>query len=143
MPYLRPSGRGSPAPSRPAASASSSTGRASHLASTPVSHAASPTATTIKPAITTTAAVPRPAPITSAGTPTISTPTPATAKADNHSFLRISQPATFTARSFAAFKAEPDAADRGDVPGAVRVVTELAAQPGNVHVERLGGRPPF
>src|SRR6266487_5196355 len=45
--------------------------------------------------------------------------------------------------SVAALKAEPDAPDRGDVPGAVRVVAELAAQPGNVHVERLGRGPPL
>src|SRR6266849_6778520 len=169
-PYLRPSGRGSPAASLAAASASSSTGRASHRASTAVSQAASTTAAPISAAITASAAPPRPAPITSAGTPTIRTATNVTAKLDNHSLLRIVYPGArevgapargrgtagrgrgtagrgrglgAEVSSVAAFKAESDAPDRGDVPGAVRVVAELAAQPGDVHIERLGGRPPL
>src|ERR1700677_4292970 len=47
------------------------------------------------------------------------------------------------AGSVATFETEADAADGGDVTRAVRVVAELATQPGDVHVERLGGRPPF
>src|SRR5580704_7429121 len=143
-PYLRPSGRGSPAPSRAAASASSSTGRASRRASTAVSHPATTAAATISTAIRPRA--PRSAPTSRAGTPTMRTATIATAKLENHSLLRTGHPAARLAgpaASVAAFKAEPDAADRGDVPGAVRVVAELAAQPGNVHVERLGRRPPL
>ena len=57
-PYLRPSGRGSPAARRPAASASSSTGRPSRLASMAASQPASPTATAIAAAITPGAAPP-------------------------------------------------------------------------------------
>src|SRR5262249_33900966 len=45
--------------------------------------------------------------------------------------------------SVAALEPEPDAADRGDVPRVMRVVTEFAAQPGNVHIEGFGGTPPF
>src|SRR5580704_9624605 len=158
-PYRRPSGRGSPAPSRAAASASSSTGRASRPASTAVSQPASAAAATIATAITTSAVTWRPAPTTRAGTPTMRTAMTVTAKLENHSLLRIGHPGARPvdragpdragpdragpAASVAAFKAEPDAADRGDVPGAVRVVAELAAQPGNVHVERLGRRPPL
>src|SRR5262249_43378939 len=146
---------GSPAPSRPAASASSSTGRASRRASTAVSQPASAAATAITPAITPGAALPWLALITRAGTPTIRTATTATAKLENHSLLRIIHPAPSPspglggparpalAWSVAALKAEPDAPDRGDVPGAVRVVAELATQPGNVHVERLGRGPPL
>src|SRR5206468_463744 len=139
VPYLRPSGRGSPRPSRAAASASSSTGRASRPASTAVSQPASAAATAITAAIAPSSAPPSPASITRAGTPTTRTATSATAKLANHSRLRTAHPAAWSV----ALKAEPDAPDRGDVPGAVRVVAELAAQPGNVHVERLGRGPPL
>src|SRR5262249_43239728 len=38
---------------------------------------------------------------------------------------------------------EPDPAHGGDVARAVRVVAELAAEPGDVHVEGLGRAPPL
>src|SRR5260370_27011608 len=43
----------------------------------------------------------------------------------------------------APLEAEPDTAHGGDVARALGVVTELAAQPRDVHVEGLGGPPPF
>src|SRR5271170_4325539 len=106
----------------------------------------------MSPATTATAPEPCPVTMTSAGTPTTKIAATVTAKVENHSLLRTAQPAIATSAPprlvappglVAAFKAEPDAANRGDVPGAVRVVAELAAQPGNVHVERLGRSPPL
>src|SRR5271170_5407390 len=106
----------------------------------------------MSPATTATAPEPCPVTMTSAGTPTTKIAATVTAKVENHSLLRTAQPAIATSAPprlvappglVAAFKAEPDAADRGDVAGRVRVVAQLAAQPGDVHVERLGGGPPL
>src|SRR5271165_2277826 len=127
----RPPGRGRP----PRTCGRAGAGRLPRAARPPqrVPRPAGPAAATISAAITASAAVPLPAPTTRAGTPTTRTAMTATAKLENHSLLRIGHPAArpadraAPAASVAAFKAEPDAADRGDVPGAVRVVAELAA----------------
>src|ERR1700721_4337083 len=70
------------------------------------------------------------------GRPSNRTAVTATTSVEMSSLLRTAQLAS-------ALEPEPDATHGGDVAGTVRVIAELAAQPGNVHVERLGRGPPL
>src|SRR5450755_4782876 len=142
-------GRGSPDRSRSAASASSATGRVRARDWTTAAAAAATMATAHRPTMTARTF----ASATAAGTPTTSTAATAMASVVSRMRRRMGQPPWPSGRSegpgpvrwgsVAAFKPEPDSAHGRDVPGAVRVITQLAAKPGNVHVQRLGGGPPF
>src|ERR1700759_3517698 len=145
-------GRGSPERSRSAASASSPSGRVNRRDST--SAAAMAATITAAPSPRTRAWVSGSA-TTAVGTPTTSTAATVSPTMVSRSRRRIRQPATrygpavsvtapsLTGPSVAALEPEADPAHGGDVPGTVRVVAELAAKPGDVHVQRLGRRPPL
>src|SRR5215203_152293 len=68
-------------------------------------------------------------------TPKTATTTSTTARVD---WIRR----RLTLRPSALLEAEADSADRGDEPRVRRVVAELLAQPGDVHVEGLRRGPP-
>src|SRR5215470_2531139 len=77
------------------------------------------------------------------GRPNSTTAVTATASVENSSrrrTLACRRPAHYL---ITPLEAEPDAAHGGDVARAVRVVAQLAAEPGDVHVERLGRAPPL
>src|SRR5579859_221705 len=141
MPYRRPTGRASPEPTRAAARARSLAGRASRRACA----SASPAATTRAPiALRPNRNGDNPAscdPVeTASPAANTSTVASATPKVDVSRRRRIADPPSF---SVAALEPESDASHRGDEVRSVRVVAELAPQPGHVHVERLGRSPPL
>src|SRR6201995_5736452 len=129
-------GRGSPERSRSAASASSPSGRASRRDST----SAATTAATI-----TAAPSPRTrAWVSGSATTTVGTPTTSTAATARPTIVsRRRRCMPQSPPSVAALEPEADPAHGGDVAGAVGVVAELAAEPGDVHVQGLGRRPPL
>src|SRR5215468_8003086 len=71
------------------------------------------------------------------GRPNSTTAVTATASVENSSCRRPAH------GLITPLEPEPDPAHGGDVARAVRVVAELAAEPGDVHVEGLGRAPPF
>src|SRR5215469_13670151 len=75
------------------------------------------------------------------GSPNSTTAVTATASVENSSRRRMS---VCPAHALVApFEAEPHPAHRGDVARVLGVVAQLAAEPGDVHVEGLGGSPPL
>src|ERR1700744_40338 len=129
-------GRGAPARSRSAASASSPSGRVSRWDSTRA--AATAITITAAPSPRTRAWVSGSA-TTIVGTPTTSTAATVRPTMVSRSRRRMPQPPA----SVTALEPEPDPAHGRDEAGAVRVVAELAAEPGDVHVQGLGRGPPL
>src|SRR6266487_1615008 len=77
------------------------------------------------------------------GRPNSTTAVTATASVENSSRRRTSACRRPDHGLITPLEPEPNAAHGGDVAGAVRVVAQLAAEPGDVHVERLGRAPPL
>src|SRR5690349_21515571 len=73
------------------------------------------------------------------GRPNSRTAITATASVENSSRLRIEN----RRQLVAPLEAEPDATHGGDIAGVLGVVPQLAPQPGDMHVEGLGGPPPL
>src|SRR5215475_766042 len=77
------------------------------------------------------------------GRPNSTTAVTATASVENSSRRRTSACRRPAHGLITPLEPEPDPAHGGDVARAVRVVAELAAEPGDVHVEGLGRAPPL
>src|SRR5579863_3282324 len=135
-PYRRPTGRASPEATRSAARARSRAGRTSRRACAIASPAATTSAAST--ATPTLAGVSQPRcgllVIASAAQST-TTAAAATPNVDVSRRRRMC--------SVSSFEPEPDAAHGGDEMRVVRVVAELATEPGHVHVEGLRRSPPL
>src|SRR5262245_58284270 len=155
MPYLRPTGLASPDPIRSAALARSWMGLASRRAGAMVRPAATTNAINPSKPTRTGDKSSEPNPplchIATTSSPATNTRT-ATSTApiidiSRRRWIKAQSPVSLRSdpspRSLSALEPESDAADSGDEMRVVGVVTELAAEPGHVHVQRLGRPPPL